>query len=1493
MKKFSTLLFAFFSVCSAIYGQAPANDDCSNPTPISLPSGGSACITGSTIGATATTWSTPNCGQTNWTNDVWYTFVSTGTDNTVIVSPTGNPAAQVLGISVFEGTCANLAGSPGSCEIATTNGATDTAIYPAPVGTVFYVEVSSFGTAGNFQLCVTSTTPPPAPGNTCATAAHLCTEAPFTVANVPHGGSSFTPYCFGGTPADGQWYQFTVGVAGQLAWRCKPTAANIELDWAFYDITNGCPTNPTSQDFLTCNYNFSGAASNPIGMSPTTSTVCPDSNITNQARKEICPSEILAVGHTYAIFINNYSYPVATGWNFNFDSSTFVMAPVDTFFVSPDTICGSTGTVTITNGSAASTWQQWNFGDGTNSLVANPGTHTYNGSGVYFISLKDSSQTCSAVSSKSVLIAAYPTLSVPNDTICPGANGTLTATPSVPGGKYLWSTGATTATITATVAGNTTYTVTYTSAVGCSASATATITVSSSTGTITPPAVTVCPGTSSTLTASAGTAYIWSNGATTATITVTPASNTTYNVTITETGGCTATAGSTVTVSNNASTTITPAAVTICPGSNTTLNSGTGIGYVWSNGATTAGITVSPVATTTYIVTVTVTGTCTATASSVVTVANNAVAIITPANATICPAASTTLTASGGNTYSWSNGLTTATITVSPASTTTYTVTATSATGCTATANATVTVANNGTASVTPSTAVICPGGNATFTASTGASYNWSNGASSATVTVSPLANTTYTVTVTSAGGCTATASAAVTVSNNLTTAITPQPDTICPGNSTTLTAATASGYLWSDGTTASSITVSPAGTTNYSVTVSSGGTCTASASATVVVSPFAITISPASSNICAGQTVTLTCSYHSNNVSGYQWSNPQIGNSQGVTVSPAATTTYSVTVSNANSCTASASAVVTVDAAFITITPTSASVCSGQSTTLTANGATAYAWSTGSGSASVTVSPAMTTTYVVTGSDAQGCLTTDSAVVTVGAMPTATFNVTTPLCAGQSGAITFTGTSSNAAVYTWNFNGGTIVSGTGKGPYQVSWNSAGTQNVSLAVTDNGCVAIPDTEVVTVNQLPAAFAGDDTAYCNGNSAVIGTASTAGYTYLWSPATGLSSAVVSNPTTSLTNPGGTAITQTYTVTATDNGCTASSSMVLTVNPVPAALFAQQQAQCLNVNRFNFAALGNFAPSDTFAWTFGTNAIPPTSTSQSQTVTYTAAQTTAVSLTISHAGCVSNTYVDSVTVNPMPVAGFSADTLTGCPNTNVCFLNTSESAGNNTTYLWNFGDGQTSTLKAPCHVFAAPGAYTVGLEVTANNCSSDSTRISYITINAAPTAKFIPDVNTIQLPQTEIDFTNLSSNALTYLWNFGGLGNSSDIDPSFNFTQYGLYHVVLNAYNTFGCSDSFTLPIKVLPPQSYFIPNVFTPNNDGNNDKFYIEMQEGVTVLEFTVFDRWGEKVHDGQYPWDGTYKGKPCPDGVYIYIFKLKLATNTEGIMRTGSVTLVH
>lgn len=103
---------------------------------------------------------------------------------------------------------------------------------------------------------------------------------------------------------------------------------------------------------------------------------------------------------------------------------------------------------------------------------------------------------------------------------------------------------------------------------------------------------------------------------------------------------------------------------------------------------------------------------------------------------------------------------------------------------------------------------------------------------------------------------------------------------------------------------------------------------------------------------------------------------------------------------------------------------------------------------------------------------------------------------------------------------------------------------------------------------------------------------------------------------------------------------------------------------------------------------------------------------------------------------------------------------------------------------------------------------------------------------------------------------------------------------------------GCRASDSAWIKVILPNNYFVPNAFTPNNDGNNDDFYVQAQGGVLVVVFRVFNRWGEKVHDGAYPWNGFYKAQAAPMGVYAYELILKLFNN-ERVALKGSVTLIR
>lgn len=205
-----------------------------------------------------------------------------------------------------------------------------------------------------------------------------------------------------------------------------------------------------------------------------------------------------------------------------------------------------------------------------------------------------------------------------------------------------------------------------------------------------------------------------------------------------------------------------------CTNPTATLTAVNGVSYVWSNSATTATINVSPTVTTTYTVTATMSGGNTTTDNVVVVVNKTPPVANAGSDVTLtCSNPSITLTASGGNTYLWSNSVASASNPVAPSVNTTYTVTVTSTNGCTATDDVIVTVVKIIPVANAGPDIVILAGSSTVLNASGGGTYLWSNGATDASITVTPSATTTYTVTVTGSSGCTASDNVLVTVQSS------------------------------------------------------------------------------------------------------------------------------------------------------------------------------------------------------------------------------------------------------------------------------------------------------------------------------------------------------------------------------------------------------------------------------------------------------------------------------------------------------------------------------------------------------------------------------------------------------------------------------------------------------------------------------------------------------------------------------------------------------
>jgi hypothetical protein len=274
--------------------------------------------------------------------------------------------------------------------------------------------------------------------------------------------------------------------------------------------------------------------------------------------------------------------------------------------------------------------------------------------------------------------------------------------------------------------------------------------------------ITICTGQPASLTASGANTYIWNTGSTSSSITVSPTANTQYSVIGTSSAGCVSTATTQVIVTNSPSITVNSG--TICSGKSATLIANGVNSFTWNTGASTNSIVVSPSVTTTYTVSGNLAG-CPGSSSNTANVAvipSPTLAII--GNLVTCSNTPAVLTASGATTYSWSNGSTSASISVSPSVTTVYSVIGTNTNGCSESLTSTITVSGAPVLTISATATTICVGETVSLTASGANSYSWSNGNSSSLTAVSPTSTSNYTLTGTIGSNCSSTKQISINV---------------------------------------------------------------------------------------------------------------------------------------------------------------------------------------------------------------------------------------------------------------------------------------------------------------------------------------------------------------------------------------------------------------------------------------------------------------------------------------------------------------------------------------------------------------------------------------------------------------------------------------------------------------------------------------------------------------------------------------------------------
>lgn len=494
------------------------------------------------------------------------------------------------------------------------------------------------------------------------------------------------------------------------------------------------------------------------------------------------------------------------------------------------------------------------------------------------------------------------------------------------------------------------------------------------------------------------------------------------------------------------------------------------------------------------------------------------------ANPVICSGQSVTLSSNAIGNYTWSTGANTPSLVVAPTTNTVYSLTATGPAFCNTTRSISIVVSSGlPVLSISNPSNNICLGKTVSLTATGALSYTWTNPGIVNGQTFTPASTAVYTVTGQNGCGNTV-ATTTITVAPLAITAAA-SSTIVCQGSAVTLSATSiATSYTWEPGTLSGSVTgVAPFANTIYTVSASDG-TCagTQTISITTKVTPT-ITAATTSSDICSGETVTLTAS-GAGTGGTYSWTPGGAGVS--ISDAPATSTVYTVDGTNSVGCTAQAQQVVVVKLPpnmNVTAVSNKTLICNGQSATLTANGATGYSWVNGPATAGNTVSPtAAVTVYTVLGSHATNtCIATRTIAVGV-ITPSVTLSSTVSTCSGQSAVLTASGATS----YSWN---GFAAAG---GSYTTTPNVTTTATL-LAMTTASNVNCPKsfTALVIVNPLPTiTVTPKRTEICRGetNTLTAGGAST----YTWGTGSTTGSAIAVSPTSTII----------YSVTGTDaNGC----------------------------------------------------------------------------------------------------------------------------------------------------------------------------------------------------------------------------------------------------------------------------------------------------------------------------------------------------------------
>ncbi|MES2836632.1 MAG: T9SS type B sorting domain-containing protein [Bacteroidota bacterium] len=938
--------------------------------------------------------------------------------------------------------------------------------------------------------------------------------------------------------------------------------------------------------------------------------------------------------------------------------------------------------------------------------------------------------------------------------------------------------------------------------------------------------------------------------------------------------------------------------------------------YLWTPGnQTTASI--SNLTSGNYSVIVRDSKNCSETTSESLTQPSAPLGMLSSVSNVICNSESNgvvSVSVSGGTpnySYSWTPNVgTNANITGLPAGN--YSVLVTDASLCTFTSGTfNVTEPVTLTATIPSFTTISCFGesdGTAQAVAAGGVlsyTYLWMPGGANSS-SISGVPTGIYTFTVTDANNCVALNSVNITQPDILTLTLTTFTNVSCfGGNNGTAQVSAVGGtplytYTWTPAPSPGVTTNPSVGTLiseNFLVVVNDDNNCLASVNVTID-EPTQLTVSASviKQTKCNLPNGEATCQ-----ASGgtppytYLWTNSLATE----TVTGLAPGTYSVTITDANGCPVTSSSITIdpSDAIVASMTNTIVSCFAGEDGTATISLANVvepivYTW-TPNVSVEATASFLTAGNYSVDIEDAQGCLATTSTVVS---QPAFALELAAPLpqvnvnCFGMSnGQITALATGGTPGYnYYWTpiDVSNQIATGLAAGEYSVKV----TDSKGCTDSDSYTITEPDQIVVSIDPQPD--------YVCPNSLVTLSASATGglgnfiFSWVANPAgTPLPS---TNPL--FVNP---AITTTYTLSAVDQvACNTGLTQEVVINVSNPTISAYTNKTICELDSVLLGAkiTGSFATATwNYDWSNGSNSQTDFYVKPSESITYTLTATNDCGQIL--------TDVVEVEVIKLPITKIIPLQHTLCgPDSIVFSSDFTPPEGTAYEYFWNFENKFSSTALEPKYTFDESGDYPIILRVIDRGCMTIDITSVAISASEPPIADFTYSPDDVGELNPTVYFTNTSIDANYYKWYFTEEERDSSMieNPIYHYPDSGSYNVKLIAYKTVGnsfCVDTTIQVIKVNAELTIYIPNAFTPNPDNFNPIFQVK---GTNLAEvyMEIYDRWGLMMYKTPDPfdltlgWDGTYKGAPAKQDVYVYRV---VARDIKGKKYTmhGDVTLMR